>query len=49
MSIRLSQTAHAQAFLEEASGNHNDGGNPRAKHGPLKASSPTLPTDRIRL
>ena len=31
MSIRLSQTAHAQAFLEEASGNHNDGGNPRAK------------------
>ena len=31
MSIRLSQTAHAQAFLEEASGNHNDGGNPRTK------------------
>src|SRR5476649_1005729 len=31
MSIRLSQTAHAQAFLEEASGNHNDAGNPRAK------------------
>lgn len=31
MSIRLSQTAHAQRFLEEASGNLNDGGNPRAK------------------
>ncbi|MDQ3595588.1 MAG: catechol 1,2-dioxygenase, partial [Pseudomonadota bacterium] len=31
MSIRLSQTAHAQQFLEEASGNLNDGGNPRAK------------------
>ena len=31
MSIRLSQTAHAQQFLEEASGNLNDGGNPRTK------------------
>ena len=31
MSIRLSQTAHAQRFLEEASGNLNDAGNPRAK------------------
>ena len=31
MSIRLSQTAHAQQFLEEASGNCNAGGNPRAK------------------
>ncbi|WP_395610567.1 catechol 1,2-dioxygenase [Pseudomonas sp. B22129] len=31
MSIRISQTAHAQRFLEEASGNLNDGGNPRAK------------------
>ncbi|OAE11682.1 catechol 1,2-dioxygenase [Pseudomonas simiae] len=31
MSIRLSQTAHAQQFLEEASGNHNDGGNPHTK------------------
>ena len=29
MSIRLSQTAHAQQFLEEASGNLNAGGNPR--------------------
>ncbi|MFO2465621.1 catechol 1,2-dioxygenase [Pseudomonas sp. 15FMM2] len=31
MSIRLSQTAHAQQFLEEVSGNLNDAGNPRAK------------------
>ena len=31
MSIRLSQTAHAQQFLEEASGNLNDAGNPRTK------------------
>jgi catechol 1,2-dioxygenase len=31
MSIRLSQTANAQQFLEEASGNRNDGGNPRTK------------------
>ncbi|CRM71545.1 catechol 1,2-dioxygenase [Pseudomonas sp. Leaf15] len=31
MSIRLSQTDHAQQFLEEASGNLNDGGNPRTK------------------
>ena len=31
MSIRLSQTAHAQRFLEEASGNLNDDGNPRTK------------------
>lgn len=31
MSIRLSQTAHAQQFLEEASGNLNDGGSPRTK------------------
>ncbi|MGY2290747.1 catechol 1,2-dioxygenase [Pseudomonas sp. SDO528_S397] len=31
MSIRLSQTAHAQRFLEQASGHFNDGGNPRAK------------------
>ena len=31
MSIRISQTAHAQRFLEEASGNLTDGGNPRAK------------------
>ncbi|KAA0944963.1 MULTISPECIES: catechol 1,2-dioxygenase [unclassified Pseudomonas] len=31
MSIRLSQTAHAQQFLEEASGHHHDGGNPRTK------------------
>ncbi|AZE74924.1 Catechol 1,2-dioxygenase [Pseudomonas synxantha] len=31
MTIRLSQTAHAQRFLEEASGNLNDAGNPRAK------------------
>ncbi|KAB0563980.1 catechol 1,2-dioxygenase [Pseudomonas palleroniana] len=31
MSIRLSQTLHAQQFLEEVSGNLNDGGNPRTK------------------
>ncbi|CRM62197.1 catechol 1,2-dioxygenase [Pseudomonas sp. 24 R 17] len=31
MSIRLSQTDHAQQFLEEASGNLNDVGNPRTK------------------
>ncbi|WP_277423432.1 dioxygenase, partial [Pseudomonas viridiflava] len=31
MSIRLSQTAHAQQFPEEASGNLNDAGNPRTK------------------
>ena len=31
MSTRLSQTDHAQQFLEEASGNLNDGGNPRTK------------------
>ena len=31
MSIRLSQTAHAQQFLEEASGNRSDSGNPRTK------------------
>jgi catechol 1,2-dioxygenase len=31
MSIRLSRTAHAQKLLEEASGNHNSGGNPRTK------------------
>ncbi|WP_095107752.1 catechol 1,2-dioxygenase [Pseudomonas sp. Irchel 3E20] len=31
MSVRISHTAHAQKFLEEASGSLNDGGNPRAK------------------
>jgi catechol 1,2-dioxygenase len=31
MSVRISHTASAQKFLEEASGNFNDGGNPRAK------------------
>ncbi len=31
MSVRISHTASAQKFLEEASGNLNDGGNPRAK------------------
>src|SRR5450830_1111719 len=31
MSIRLSQTAHAQEFLEEASGNRSESGNPRTK------------------
>jgi catechol 1,2-dioxygenase len=31
MSIRLSQTANAQQFLEEASGHRNDVGNPRTK------------------
>ncbi|WP_413795286.1 MULTISPECIES: catechol 1,2-dioxygenase [unclassified Pseudomonas] len=31
MPVRISQTAHAQHFLEEVSGNLNDGGNPRTK------------------
>lgn len=31
MSIRLSQTAHAQQFLEEASGHRSESGNPRTK------------------
>ena len=31
MSIRLSQTAHAQQFLEEASGHRSEGGDPRTK------------------
>lgn len=31
MSVRISHTAHARKFLEEVSGNLNDGGNPRTK------------------
>src|SRR5207253_710052 len=31
MSVRISHTASVQKFLEEASGNLNEGGNPRAK------------------
>ncbi len=31
MNVRISQTAEVQKFLEEASGLHNDAGNPRAK------------------
>ena len=31
MNVKISHTAQVQKFLEEASGLHNDAGNPRAK------------------
>ena len=50
MNVKISHTAEVQKFLEEASGLHNDAGNPRTKaliYRTVSYTHLTLPTSDL--